>query len=297
MRVRVGDVQLYVDVAGQELVPDGLSMEARPQIVLVHGGPGSNDHSHYKPFMDDYAEFAQLIYYDHRGNGRSDRSTADKWNLNQWADDLRGLCDVLGVEHPIIFGASFGGMVAQAFAIRHPKRAAKIIFCGTSARTRIDRILDAMERFGGVHARQIAEQLWRGEEHDEQREAWLRSEYLKVCAPLYMRHAPSDALSIQDRTRHNHDVMNHFKREGGEFHTFDFLPGLREVRSECLVIVGEEDPITPVADALDLHAALPPGACLARIPDCGHSPYMDQPVLTRRIVERFILAPRGDTTC
>src|SRR5262245_30678119 len=49
---------------------------------------------------------AQVIYLDHRGNGRSDAGPKEAWTLAQWGDDVRAFCDALGIEHPIVLGAS-----------------------------------------------------------------------------------------------------------------------------------------------------------------------------------------------
>jgi proline iminopeptidase len=61
-----------------------------------------------------------VIYLDHRGNGRSDAGPKELWTLAQWGDDVRSFCDALGIERPIVLGVSFGGMVAMAYATRHP---------------------------------------------------------------------------------------------------------------------------------------------------------------------------------
>ena len=124
--VSVGDVRLFVDVDGAKLVPDGMTMRERPTIVLLHGGPGF-DHSAFKAVYGSLAEIAQVVYYDHRGNGRSEHGPQESWTLDQWADDLRTLCDVLGIERPIVFGASFGGFVGLNYALRHPDHPARLI--------------------------------------------------------------------------------------------------------------------------------------------------------------------------
>ena len=71
MRVQVGDVRLFFDVEGAKLRPDGATMREVPTVLLLHGGPGF-DHSNYKPDFSRLAEIAQVVYLDHRGNGRSD---------------------------------------------------------------------------------------------------------------------------------------------------------------------------------------------------------------------------------
>src|SRR5437870_9792745 len=90
MLVSVGDVRLFVDVDGAKLVPDGMSMRERPTIILLHGGPGF-DHTPFKAHYSLLTEIAQVVYYDHRGNGRSEDGPRERWHLDQWADDLRTL--------------------------------------------------------------------------------------------------------------------------------------------------------------------------------------------------------------
>jgi hypothetical protein len=109
MHVGVNGVRLFFDVEGAKLVPDGPAMREKPTLLLLHGGPGF-DHSIYNPAYSGLADVAQIIYLDHRGNGRSEDGPKESWNLTQWGDDVRGFCDVLGIANPIVLGASFGGM-------------------------------------------------------------------------------------------------------------------------------------------------------------------------------------------
>ena len=71
MHVLVNGVRLFFDVEGAKLVPDGPVMREKPTVLLLHGGPGF-DHSIFKPAYSALADVAQVIYLDHRGNGRSD---------------------------------------------------------------------------------------------------------------------------------------------------------------------------------------------------------------------------------
>ena len=87
MYAHVNGIKLYFDVEGASLIADGPEMRERPTVILVHGGPGG-DHTVYKPDFGVLSEVAQVVYYDHRGNGRSDMSSSEHWTLDQWADDL-----------------------------------------------------------------------------------------------------------------------------------------------------------------------------------------------------------------
>ena len=76
-------MRLFFDVEGASLLPDGASMREKPMLLLLHGGPGF-DHSIYKPAYSSLADCAQIIYLDHRGNGRVTLGPKEAWTLAQW---------------------------------------------------------------------------------------------------------------------------------------------------------------------------------------------------------------------
>ncbi len=121
MHVSVNGARIYVDIEGAGLVPDGPGMHSRPTLVLLHGGPGF-DHSLFKPAFSELTDVAQIVYMDHRGNGRSSYGDPSTWNLAQWGDDVRDVCDALGIDKPIVYGVSFGGFVAQSYATHLARR-------------------------------------------------------------------------------------------------------------------------------------------------------------------------------
>jgi proline iminopeptidase len=278
--VSVGDVRLFVDVDGAKLVPDGMSMRERPTIVFVHGGPGF-DHTPFKARHASLAEIAQLVYYDHRGNGRSEDGARERWMLDQWADDLRRLCDVLGIERPIVFGASFGGFVALNYALRHPDRPAKLILSSTAAHIDLERAAAMFERLGGPEIRAMAERFF------SEPTAENRDEYLRVCGPYYsQRPRPPEILA---RVTKRQEVSEHFLR--GELLTFDLRPRLSKIRCPVLLLAGELDPVATIEDAEELAAALPAdGLRFVRFPGAGHMLANEQPDEVLRLIREFVLA-------
>ena len=95
----LGGIRLWFDASGPSLLPQGETVAQRPTLVAVHGGPGL-DHINMKQTLAPLTDNAQIIFYDQRGHGRSDHSRAEFWNLPTWADDLRRLCDALGLTRP-----------------------------------------------------------------------------------------------------------------------------------------------------------------------------------------------------
>ena len=181
----------------------------------MHGGPGF-DHSGFRPDFDAFADIAQVIYIDHRGNGRSVAEPASTWTLAQWGDDVRGLCDALGIEKPIVFGQSFGGMVAQSYATRHPDHPR-----ASSSRARrrgwiFDASLDLFEKKGGAEARAIAERFWtRGQRRG------IRHLHARFM-PLYNTKPRAGGDEMRSARRHAARGLSALLVAGCEIHRMDF---------------------------------------------------------------------------
>jgi pimeloyl-ACP methyl ester carboxylesterase len=135
-------------------------MRQAPTLLLLHGGPGF-DHSGFKPAFAEMATVAQVVYLDLRGNGRSDAGPANKWSLEQWAEDVHSFCEALSIENPIVLGHSLGGIVAMVYAIRYPDRPSRLILSSTSTQPAPgERSFAVFDRLGGPRARAAAIAFW-----------------------------------------------------------------------------------------------------------------------------------------
>lgn len=281
MFVTVNSQRLFFDVLGEKLALDGPRMREKPTLIVMHGGPGF-DHSAMRPDFDHFADIAQVIYFDHRGNGRSWPSPPSTWTLAQWGDDVKGLCDVLGIEKPIVFGQSFGGMVAQSYATRHPDHPRAVVFSSTAARMDMDASLALFEKKGGANARRIAEAFW-NEGSDEQFD-----EYMKTVMPLYNTRPRAGGDDMRARAIMRREVYRHFSLPGGELRTMDFRNALANVKCPALVLAGEEDPITPPHLATEIASSLPRGAQLEIFDSCGHGAFRDDGARVFPVIRAFV---------
>ncbi len=278
MQVRVGDVRLYFDVAGMGLVPDGPVMRERPVILCLHGGPGF-DHSTLKAYLTPLADDVQLVFLDHRGQGRSGRSTRERWNLETWIDDVRGFSDALGLERPVILGQSFGGVVALGTAIRYPDLVSGLIVSSSIAKFRLDRALPMFEMLGGERAREVAERYFRDPNQE------CLEEFIAVCLPLY--NPTPQHPDLLARVIRRDEVAIHFFR--GEAFTYDWLDELERIRCPTLILAGELDPITTVADQEDMAVRIP-GSRLEVFPNAGHGVFRDKAAEALNVIRQFVLA-------
>jgi pimeloyl-ACP methyl ester carboxylesterase len=281
MRIEVEPgVRLFVDVEGAGLVPDGTAMRDKPTLLLLHGGPGY-DHASFKPLFSRLADLTQIVYVDHRGHGRSDRRPPHEWTLDTFADDVVRLCDALGIVKPIVLGQSFGGFVAQRYIARHPAHPGKVILSSTTHHLGLARKLELFERLGGAAAREAAHAFWT---HPDAA-SW--DAYNRHCKALYNT-TPQDEAASQ-RTRYNTEILFAWVR--GEQQTMNLRPGLARAQCPVLVLAGDSDPVTPLEDAHEIAAALPPRwARLACIDGAGHGTWRDRPDAALAPLREFITA-------
>lgn len=287
MRVDIGDgVRLYFDVDGLGLVPSGAEMADRPTVLLLHGGPGF-DHSSYKVGnLGELRDVAQVVMYDHRGQGRSDRRPFDELLLDVWADDVVRFCDALDIQNPIVFGASFGSMVAQRYLGRHPEHPSKVILASTAARKDNELVVETFRRLGGDDAAEAAYNFL-SDPSDEHRAA-----YRELCGPHYTQQ-PGNPFDSASLSIHTPEVSSHWF--SGESLTFDTRGDLQRAQCPVLVMQGVHDPITPFPLGEEVAAHLPTHlVTFERFEASGHGLGSDEPEHLQSAIRSFITRPDID---
>jgi proline-specific peptidase len=283
VRVSVGDARLFVEVNGAEWALDRNGLHRRPVVIALHGGPGL-DATKMRHQLAPLADVAQLIVPDQRGHGRSDLSTSDRWNVATWALDVKRLSDALGMDHPVVFGSSFGGFVAQQYAATYPDHPAGLIVA--SAAPRFADSGELVERFREVGGEEAAEVVRRDLEQSSEE---TNVDWMRVCGPLLtLRDDPDPLIAAADAARiQTMNVNVHWVENEGK--KLDLRESLGEVRCPTLVLVGERDPLVPVHLAQEVVDAIPRGlARLVVVPDASHNLVTDNPGHVYRCIREFI---------
>ncbi|MCC7423321.1 MAG: alpha/beta fold hydrolase [Planctomycetaceae bacterium] len=282
MRARVRGTEIFFDVDGAQFVPEGPRMVERPVLFLLHGGPGG-EHSSFKTQHGVLRDVAQLIYVDHRGSGRSSPADRSTYTLDENIDDLDALRDYLGLERIAVLGSSYGGMVAQGYAIRYPNRVSNLILVATAPSHRFmddaKRILAAR---GTSEQVRVCERLWSGtfESLDQ------LVEYYAVMAPLYS--VKYDAAKVEEANRRslrNYDQLN--IGFSGFLRTYDFIPDLHRITCPTLVMAGAHDWICPPNHSRIIAEKIP-RAQLKIFPQSSHSISGDEPEAYFNAVRGFL---------
>lgn len=100
---------------------------------LLHiSGTGGDLRKKPNVFDSPLAKHFEILAYDQRGLGQSDRADI-AYTMADYANDAAALMDAVGWDQALVMGVSFGGMVAQEFALRHPKKVEKLVLACTSS--------------------------------------------------------------------------------------------------------------------------------------------------------------------
>jgi len=276
MHIEVNGTRLWFDVDGPAIVPEGAVMRERPTVILLHGGPGSYDHSYFKPDFFRMTGQAQVVFLDLRGHGRSARHDPTEWNFEICADDVRAISDALGVARPIVFGHSMGGFVAMLYAARHPSHPAALVLQSTHARFDLERLVEGFRRIGGDRVAELARRDYGGDSVSEEEWAHVFASFgPKVPGPQELaRRIRNPALGARG--------MELFRK-------FDVVDQLARIECPTLVCVGELDPVTPADASREIVGALQAGiARLEVLEGAGHFPWKDVPDQYWEVLEGFV---------
>jgi proline iminopeptidase len=234
--------------------------------LVMHGGLGL-DHTYLHPSLDPLGDTLQLIYYDHRGNGRSGRPDKQTMTHAQFADDAAALASHLEHEQVAVLGHSYGGFIALEFALRHPDRVSHLVLLDTAPVAPEsgypDEIAANALRMGATQ--EMQEAMQRDVTTDEE----LR-ESLSIFYPIYFKHY--DPV-IGARLLENLIVTVSGDAIDGD--AYNVTARLGEIQTPTLVMVGRDDWICPPSQAHILHDGIS-GSELVIFEESGHFPYVEE---------------------
>ena len=284
MFARIRDTEIYFDIDGMGLVPDGPRMREHRPALVIHGGPGG-EHSDFKLPFKPLTEQLQLVYFDHRGQGRSARGDPRLYNLDENVEDMEALRQHLGLGPIVSIGTSYGGMVAMAHAARYPASVSHLVLIVTASHAAFNaRARQIVAERGTPEQLAVSAQLWAGQLDTVER---LRH-YYEVMGPLYsLRYDPAAASVGRARGILAPDAINQAFAPGGFLQTFDLRPELAAISAKTLIVAGRHDWICPPEFSQEIHR-LVPGSELVILEDSSHSVRVDEPEKLLRTIAAFV---------
>lgn len=259
--MKVNGVELYVEERG-EGVP----------LIAVHGGLGY-DHSYLKPALEPLEDVFRVVYYDQRGNGRSERVPIETLTIPQLADDIEALRAALDLDRFALLGHSYGGFVALQYATKHPERLSHLLVPDTGPGAfgpTEDELAERGDRSWitpEVHA--AAEAMSAPPTTDD--------DFLALVpriAPIYLYKAAPDELTrqLQACVLDAKAAVQGFVALAG----WSVASDLGKITCPTLVLCGRYDLLTTPECSKRLSSAIP-DADLVWFEESGHFPWLEEP--------------------
>jgi pimeloyl-ACP methyl ester carboxylesterase len=238
-------------------------------LILLHGFP--HNRSLWAGQLFGLSDRCRVIAPDLRGFGES--PGAAPWSMECFADDVAELMDRLSIDRAVLGGLSMGGYVAFEFLHRYPDKVHSLILADTRSGADNDetrskrRDLQAVARTGGAVA--VA---------DAQISGMIGKTTRETRQDIVQRmHAMMSSASVEGIVGALEAMMN--RR--------DATPMLPEIEQPVLIVVGEEDALTPVKESRSMHSAIP-GSMLEIIPKAGHVSNVEQPIEFNSAMRNFL---------
>jgi len=259
MYAHTNGIRTYYEVHGRE---------GAPWLVLAHSLACSC--RMWDPQIEAFRQRYRVLAYDARGHGASE-APPGPYTLELLADDLKALLDALGVERPHYCGLSMGGMIGQTFALRFPGRLRTLTLADTTSRF--------PPEVRPVWAERIRTAETQGMEAlaPPTLERWFTAAF----------RAENPALVDSIRRLIVATPVAGYVGCAHAIVAIDLTARLGAIACPALVIVGEDDPGTPVAMARAIHAQLP-DARLVVIPRAAHLTNLEAPVAFNGALEEFL---------
>lgn len=258
---RVNHIDLYYEVHGFG------------DPILLIPGLGS-DANTWLPFVAAFSQKHKIVIVENRGSGRSTKF-ADEITTEQMADDAVALLDQLGVERAHILGKSMGGMIAQIIAAKYPHKVRSLVLASTLMRHDAygDELLEL--------ARSMAE--------NSGLFACYRLAFLLSYSREYCIHHRERLMEAQALIKQMEEgpLLAGYLAQSLACQKHDSRGLVPQIKAPALVIVGEEDLITPLQASRDLASALKDSA-LHILKNGGHGFWREYPDEVNAIVRDFL---------
>jgi pimeloyl-ACP methyl ester carboxylesterase len=225
--------------------------------------------------IEDLSKQFRVITFDPRGVSRSKISDGAGVSLQTIAADIAVLLDELGIEKASVLGASFGGFVAQEFALSHAERLNKLILACTSfgGRNHVAPDLEILMAFASTD--------------DLNKSERIRKFMIPAFTPEFRAENAEVVEQVCQLREQNVVPENVYLAQLQSATTFDFEARASNIKAETLVLTGDADVVVPPQNSYNLAKAIP-NATLKIIKNGSHMFFIEKASEFNEIVSQFL---------
>ena len=247
MLIETNGIKIHCELSGKA---------GAPVVVLSHSLGSSM--VMWEPQLEALKPDFQVLRYDMRGHGDSE-VTKGAYSLEMLGKDVVGLLDALEIQKVHFMGLSIGGMIGQGLGLNHADRLLSLILCDTAP------VLPEEAKPLFQERMDLAQQQGMASLAEGTLARWFTPPYLEKAPPAVSRiRAQIEATPVEGFIGCSHAILG-----------LDYLARLSTIALDTLIIVGEDDPGTPVAAAESIHAEIP-NSKLVILPSAAHLGNIEQ---------------------
>jgi 3-oxoadipate enol-lactonase len=259
MKIKANGIDINYELTGRQ---------GAPVVMLSHSLASSM--VMWDPQLGALEPHFKVLRYDMRGHGRS-AAPDGPYSLEMLAEDAVALLDALDIDTVHFVGLSIGGMIGQGFALNHGDRLESLVLCDTSAIMPAEAQPILQQRIAAARQNGMADQV------DGTLERWFTPQYLKANPPQV------ELIREQIKTTPLAGYIGCSEALRG----LNYLERLSEIKVPTLIVVGEEDPGTPVAASQAIHERIA-GSQLVILPSAMHLCNIEQAESFNRALLKFL---------
>jgi proline iminopeptidase len=271
-------------------------------LLVVHGGPGAS-HDYFLPYLLPLMRSNRLIFIDERGSGKSSKlADPHQYTVANMVEDIENVRQALALGKISLLGHSYGGVLAQAYALKYQQNLSHLILGSTFASTKeLNAALAKMKSAMPPKARERVEALEAAGLYDRG-EPWEHGRYPEEYAKLawgvgyfpytYQNRPDPNYDPLASNTGTAWDVYREMWGSHGEFVVdgnlteVEYLDLLPRIKVPTLIMVGDHDESDPNMSQ-EMHAKIA-GSKLVILPKSGHMTFVDQPDTFVQTVRDFL---------
>ena len=261
MKAQTNGIETYYELHGKE---------GMPWLVLSHSLACST--RMWDEQIAAFKERYRILGYDTRGHGSS-QAPAGAYTLEQLADDLKALLDRVGISRAHYCGLSMGGMIGQTFALKYPGTFTTLVLADTTSRMPAEALPTWQDRIRSAETKGMQPLV------EPTLARWFTEPYRKA-QPQTMQRIGNliGSTPVAGYVGCCHAIPQ-----------INLSARLKDIRTPILIIVGEDDPGTPVAMSKEIHESAP-GSKLVVLPKAAHLSNIEQSVAFNRALDEFLKA-------
>ncbi|WP_445219769.1 alpha/beta fold hydrolase [Bradyrhizobium sp. Pa8] len=234
-------------------------------LVFVHGFTTTAEF--WREQVEAFSARHQMVRINLPGHGRSPRPEDRSYTIEAFVEDVLKVYRALAIDSAVLVGLSMGGTVAQSFTLSYPERVKALVLVGATphglgADVNVDNVLKAIDDLGVVAASQKV----------------IERSFGSAARPALIDFAKNEVAQTPAFVA---------RQAIASLNASDSRARLGEIRVPTLVVVGEEDIITPPSESVALASNIPNSA-LFYVSTAGHFPMLERPDTFNRLLGDFL---------